>query len=167
MIYPNYLRYFLFSSFHKEGLGREGLYPVGYTEGVSKGIFPIQKKIDFDIKTDKTGPYDYLACLSYKKPPSLPPKGISLANARLHSCFSFTLFSTVGAGVYEKRSTFPFPITVPTLYSDFLRSVYSMCFVLLTHIVYKYYIYSLTTILYTISYILSYIFFIRVFTIRV
>jgi len=30
---------------------KEGLYPVGYTEGVSKGIFSIREKTGLDIKT--------------------------------------------------------------------------------------------------------------------
>ena len=131
---------------------------LGYTKGVSQCSAPIQKKIDPYIKTDQTGPNDYLACLSYKKPPYLPLGEDSLANARSQLSFSFSHFSTVGACVQGKCATLPFPITMVTLYSVLSVVIYTM-FVLL-HSVYKYSIYSV--MLY--RGILSYIYFSSSFT---
>tara|TARA_E500000178_G_scaffold315191_1_gene333965 strand:+ start:834 stop:995 length:162 start_codon:yes stop_codon:yes gene_type:complete len=41
---------------------------LGYTEGVSKGIFSIPEKTRLDIKTDQTGPVSHWDLGSYKKP---------------------------------------------------------------------------------------------------
>ena len=41
---------------------------LGYTEGVSKGIFSIREKTGLDIKTDQTRPDANPKSGSYKKP---------------------------------------------------------------------------------------------------
>ena len=69
MIYPNYLRYFLFSSFPMRWRRRGEAILSGYTEGVSKGIFPIREKTGLDSKTGQTRHGPFFFFLSNKKPP--------------------------------------------------------------------------------------------------
>ena len=52
--------------------GEEEAILLGYTEGVSKGIFSIREKTGLDSKTGQTPLLAFFFFTIYKKPPSPP-----------------------------------------------------------------------------------------------
>lgn len=156
------MRYILFSSFLK----RKGLYPVGYTEGVSKGIFSIREKTRLDIKTGQTPLSAFFFFLSNKKPPfptepppnpQNPPKGFYRSLAFATKVFLLHLrFYISGTSTYEVGNS-PIPIYTYNILLLVLSVVY-MCVS---------YSYLYISILYLYTTTLSYISFSKVFTLRV
>lgn len=163
------MRYILFSSFLK----RKGLYPVGYTEGVSKGIFSIREKTGLDSKTGQTRHGPFFIFLSNKKPPfpttnlkilklsqrnSLnPPNGVYRSLALATAVILLHLrFYISGTSTYEVGNS-PIPIYTYSILLLVLSVVY-MCVS---------YSYLYISILYLYTTTLSYISFSKVFTLRV
>ena len=161
------MRYILFSSFSN---GMEAIL-LGYTKGVSKGVFPIREKTGLDSKTGQTPLSAFFFFTIYKKPPNSyhpPPnhhnwgngvyRSLALATAVIHHRLRFYIS---GISIYEVGKI-PIPIYTYNILPLRLSVVY-MCvsYSFYISIVYTPYLYT-TTILYTL--IISYISFSFVFT---
>ena len=133
---------------------------LGYTKGVSKGVFPIREKTGLDSKTGQTPLSAFFFFTIYKKPPNSyhpPPnhhnwgngvyRSLTLATAVIHHRLRFYILGTSTYGVGK----IPIPIYTYSILPLVLSVVY-MC------VSYSYlyisilYLYT-TTILYTLSYI--------------